>query len=197
MQATPSAPKGSVDVVGVTCPALDTDGRSVCTAPIPWAELIASGLFGNHTDQALHIYQTEILAVRVREAASLCPCPGVCGRVVLATSPLTNATNAIECAQCQVFPTAYNCMFVFWVCDGCLAQVRFCFRCEGRWAEEHRPATCAHMLQWGASVFGRATPLSAHAAKVDDESHLSRMYIYRNTVGCPGMSVQPAVLCYA
>jgi hypothetical protein len=65
-------------------------------------------------------------------------------------------------------------------------QTTFCFKCQGHWFEDHRPATCAHLLAWGASVYGGDTK-STSKKQTEDEDMLSRMYIFRNSVGCPGL----------
>ena len=67
-----------------------------------------------------------------------------------------------------------------------LVQSSFCFKCFGCWFEDHRPATCRQM-----SVWGEAVSLGSEAAKAKgtDQSFLDYMYIYRNTVKCPGLRI--------
>eukprot|EP00042_Codosiga_hollandica_P059108 m.902192 g.902192 ORF g.902192 m.902192 type:complete len:965 (+) comp60061_c0_seq29:224-3118(+) len=154
--------KGTIEVVGAKCPALNQEGQECCQEPIPWAKLLDSDIFSDVEDRAMDIIQNELLNKRIQESAFLHSCPGRCNRVVLVSQPLSNRTNAIYCDECKI---------------------SFCFKCRGRWYEDHRPATCQHMLLWGASVFG--TDQSDHAS-VDDKEILSRMRIFRTTVCCPG-----------
>ena len=202
-QATGSktAQKGSVEVVGATCPALDSTGHECCSEPIPWVKLLESSLFMHMHDRALAVYQNEMLNKRIQESPFLHSCPGTCNRVVVLTHPPTNASNEIQCDKCNVRTCVYVCMHVcMYVCmyvslyfiDADIPcphilislQISFCFKCRGQWYESHVPATCGHMVLWGASVFGAGDTNKQH-----DSEFLSRMEIFRSTVGCPGVCV--------
>ena len=94
--------KGSVDVVGAVCPALNEAGIPCCSEPVPWARVIDSGLFQAMEDQALEVFQSEMLNKRILESPFLHACPGQCNRVVVVTKPLTNACNTLFCEICKV-----------------------------------------------------------------------------------------------
>jgi hypothetical protein len=67
-----------------------------------------------------------------------------------------------------------------WFCSH--SQTSFCFKCKGKWFEDHRPALCDHMTRWGDSIFsGESATQSADA----DATLLNQIYMFNNTVRCP------------
>ena len=154
-------------VLGATCPALDPlTGVKVCQEPIPWLTLLQQGFFGDKQQAVQQAWATDILNKYVTENLLLQKCPGQCERVFVSGVLPTNATNVVMCDECSL---------------------SFCFNCHGGWDEDHRPATCAQISRWGESVF-ELQPRGAGADKDGNPDHtmLDLMYIYRNTVRCPG-----------
>ncbi len=179
-------------VVDATCPALQDDGKFAnCSCPIPWDVLFDSNLFEENNEKAVRAWEDEVRAV-LSDRSKQCRLSPRESSSRRRYFPVL-ARDARRLPYCRILqqthptlPAAHRARFVFRFVFDADVQSSFCFRCPGHWFEEHRPATCTHMLTWGASVFGGEAKVKGKDA--EDEDMLSRMYIFRNSVGCPGWS---------